>query len=258
MAQITVGYPHNPDDTEEYKKFMSSLIEVGDTPIVVMDMENKGLSYGQWSRIFDHYRDEFSHYIFIEDDYVPVLDNFDQELHDMFEEEDCGFLCGLYANDGDNFGHGVCRTPHSAISNGISSCQILDKVHGTNGFFLQNAKDSQQQVGFSKGFTDAGYAIKDWLHKYRCLYWPHKEIFRMYWDNSMKDIIVPLQFLEEGKDWGFDKFRRRSGVMRKFREREGSVKKEVPPQVRKQINAGKSQREALAQRLARQRRGLKP
>jgi len=115
LSQITIGYPENLDESQDHKDFMSSLKELNNgTPIVVMPMTNKGLSYGQWARMFSACPG-FDHHIFIEDDYVPVLDGFDEILVDMFEKSDCGFLCGLNANVGDDFGHGNCRVSHSAI-----------------------------------------------------------------------------------------------------------------------------------------------
>ena len=254
LSQVTIGYPNNPDDSDEYIDYMSSLVELEDgTPIVVMPMVNDGLSYGQWSRIFNNYRDEFSHYILIEDDYVPVIDDFDQELMDMFEEdEECGFVCGLYANKGDNIGHGACHTAHSAIANGISSHEALSKAYVRNGLYRTGAPDANHQVRFSKKFVEAGYTIKDYLHKYRCLYWPHCQKFRMYWDGThIDDIIVPIQFLEIGDDWEFEKYCRKNGRMKPYIPKPA---KEIPPHVKRQLTSARATREDLRRALLAQRR----
>ena len=44
---------------------------------------NNGLSFGSWFTVVSHYQDGFDYYIFSEDDYVMVMDNFD----DIFIKE---------------------------------------------------------------------------------------------------------------------------------------------------------------------------
>ena len=246
LSQITIGYPHNPDDSDEYKDFMFSLKSLEDgTPIVVMPMINEGLSYGQWSRIFDHYRDQFSHYILIEDDYVPVQDNFDGIMADILYNSGKDFICGMCANKGDNFGHGSCKEPHSAISNGIATCETLEGVYGETGFYDPNARDAKHQISFSNRFINNGFKIGDYIHRYRCLYWPHRDLFRMYWDGKHEeDLIVPLQFLEQGKEWPFEKYLRKNGVMQSCVERP----KKVDPSVKQDKTREKLRRDALTQR----------
>jgi len=253
LSQITIGYPENLDESEEHKKFMSSLKELNDgTPIVVMPMINKGLSYGQWARMFSACQG-FDYHIFIEDDYIPVIDGFDEILIDMFESEDCGFLCGLYASLGDQFGHGTCQNAHSAISNGISSTKILESICNNTGLH-SNDLDVRQQVRFSEKFSENDLVIKDYISRYRCLYWPHKDSFRMYWDGKHNDdIIVPIQFLEEGKDWEFEKYVRKNGVMKKQKPKSAS---RPPRTVSAQASRADLQRAVLEQRRAGQRRGL--
>jgi hypothetical protein len=249
LAQVTIGYPENPREAPEYRDYVSSLKQLDDgTPIVVVPMVNEGLSYGQWSRMYDAFRDQFSHYIFIEDDYVPVQDGFDEILVQIFERESCGFLCGLFAKKGDSFGHGSCSEPHSAISNGISSNEVLKVVHGKEGLHKKNCETGRQQVEFSNKFMESGYQIKDYLSDYRCLYWPHRDMYRMYWNGKQdEDLIVPLQYLDN-KHWQIEKYIREKELMRPAGER---VAKQVPPQVLKQIEQG---RDGIRRALERQRR----
>lgn len=252
LSQVTIGYPENLDESEDHKSFMSSLTKLKNgTPIVVMPMANKGLSYGQWARMFVACPG-FDHHIFIEDDYVPVLNGFDEILVDMFESDACGFLCGLNVSIGDEFGHGPCRNPHSAISNGISSTEILESICDKTGLH-SNDLDIRQQVRFSEKFSENNLVIKDYLHRYRCLYWPHKDSFRMYWDGEHNDdIIVPIQFLEEGKDWEFEKYVRKNDVMKKQKPK---IATPPPRTTSEQATRADFQRAVLAQRRVGQRRG---
>ncbi len=186
LSQISVGYPHNPKELIEHTDYIQGLKALDDgTPIVVYPMENNGRSYGQYSRIFDACRDQFTHYIFIEDDYVPCLDGFDVKLKNMFEGmQNCGLLCGMYSNN------------HAAISNGITSYEVLKKMWGKYGvlYFVQDEYTNQAQKEWSYMFMNAGYEIHDWIHEYRSLYYQHSRKPRSYSDGvHQNDIIIPIQ-----------------------------------------------------------------
>jgi hypothetical protein len=201
LSQVSIGNPRNPIESKEHKAYISSLKELDDgTPIVVYDMKNNGYSYGQYSRIFEACRDEgFTHYIYMEDDYVPCIDNFDTELVNMFEKiENCGLLCSLVVGEKDTYGMGLKRKPHAAISNGITSHQVLNDVWDTHGIlYYMESRYHRGQIEWSNMFIQAGYTLNDYLHKYRSLYYQHNRVARTYWDGAHgEDIIVPIQFWE--------------------------------------------------------------
>ena len=188
LAQVSVGYPCNPEETYKHTEYIQSLKALDDgTPIVVYPMENHGRSYGQYSRIFDICRDQFTHYIFIEDDYVPCIDGFDVKLANMFDDiPNCGLLCGLYSNN------------HAAISNGITSYEVLKNMwdkYGILYYFQKDGYTPQGQKEWSYQFVNAGYKIHDWIHEYRSLYHQHRSKPRSYSDGvHNNDIIIPVQF----------------------------------------------------------------
>lgn len=190
LSQVSVGHPHNPEELKEYTDYIQSLKALDDgTPIVVFPMENNGRSYGQYSRMFDACRDQFTHYIFIEDDYIPCLDGFDVKLANMFDNiENCGLLCSLFVNN------------HAAISNGITSYEVLNNMWDKYGilYLLQEGKYKHiSQKKWSYMFMNAGYEIHDWIHEYRSLYHRHSARPRSYTDGvHHDDIIVPIQFWE--------------------------------------------------------------
>jgi len=200
LCQVTVGRPECPNELPYYTECIENLKSLDDgTPVVVHEMPNTGVSYGQYSRIFDMYRDQFTHYIFMEDDYIPVEDNFDTTLAEMFDQMNCGYLCGLVFSDKkyrSNWG------PHAGVSNGISSYEVLKAIWDIHGCLPHIGRQRQEQIVFSQGFLKNGHTIEDYLHKYRTLYFQHTNSLRVYGDLHSKDIIIPIQCLEK-KEWKF-------------------------------------------------------
>jgi hypothetical protein len=62
--------------------------------VVINLRENYGMSYGAWSDVYTKYQDSFDYYIFNEDDYFFIEDNWDDYLIKKFNSLDnCGYLC---------------------------------------------------------------------------------------------------------------------------------------------------------------------
>lgn len=209
LTQVSIGYPNNPKVSKEYDDYMKSLSSLNDgTPIVVYEMKNHGLSYGQYSHIFNLCRDAFSHFIINEDDYVPNIDNFDSILYDRFNTScDCGYLCGL--TFGQNTGYGRHhRYPHAAISHGITSNSVLSDIWKKFDN-LPHQKEKKptkpEQIVFSESFLKIGYKIDDILPEYRCLYYEFRSNTIREYGNSDKDIFVPIQYLDPNPSWNYKK-----------------------------------------------------
>lgn len=93
LSQITFVINHNPDEDENYKKFIDDLPkEVNGVPLVVLRRENIGMMFGVWLHVCETYGKDFDYYFVTEDDYVPVLDNFDKIFLSQMSEK-CGFMC---------------------------------------------------------------------------------------------------------------------------------------------------------------------
>lgn len=229
LDQITIGYPYNPDESKHNKLFMESIPSTTEhgVPIVVHKIPNISRSYSQWSYMFGVYRNRFTHYIFIEDDYVPVKAGFDKILVELYEESatryNCGYLCGMMWDESGRFG--TRMTKHAAVSNGISSCSVLEKVWRKNGCLPHDkTKYESGQVLFSRGFLEANFDIKDYIDHYRCLYWQHSNVVRWYWDGQHnEDLIIPIQCLKKG--WTLQEIRTDIGIVKPVR----SVEQEPPP-----------------------------
>jgi hypothetical protein len=200
LSQVSIGCPENPDISPSYLKWLDSLESLDDgTPIVVYHMPNEGLSYGQYSYMFDKCRDQFSHYILMEDDYLPVAGNFDTILADWFDDlhasENCGFLCGLVLKP-NNRHNRPCDYIHAAVSNGITNNEVLNTVWNKFGRLpSQKVKGKKpEQVVFSQGFTACHYKLCDVLERYRCVF--HKADRGILWSfgDKEEDLMVPIQF----------------------------------------------------------------
>jgi hypothetical protein len=202
LSQITLAVNASRVEPKYFTDYISELPDnINGTPLVVIRRHNKGQSYGAYSDAFLKYGNNFDYFIFIEDDYIFVQDNFDQILLQMYNSaQDCGFLCS-YVSKWPNKINGI---PHAAISNGMSSTATLKKVIDTFGC-LPSVADIvkicdadyrvDSQVNFSHGFLKTGTKIYDYLLHYNA---PFNDVGhkKLYGSASQKSLIVPLQFPE--------------------------------------------------------------
>lgn len=183
---------------------------IQNTEIEINIRENYGLSYGAFSDIFIKYMDKYDYYMFNEDDYVIVQDNFDDYLLNKFKSlPNCGYLCGLvseYAFDR--------KIRHAGLIGGIQSYECLKKVYDKN-----NKLPSSKEIGYSNAEMDgqvaqsvairnAGYEIYDIREEYRTQIWhlnqlffPEYAIYKFFpWRD--KDLFLPMKvYLNENHKW---------------------------------------------------------
>jgi len=92
LTQITIVKPECQG--EKIEGYYDNI----DKDIVFLECENYGISLGQWLKAYYEYRDNFDYYIFIEDDYCPNIDNFDEILLKKYKQKftnNIGLLCSL-------------------------------------------------------------------------------------------------------------------------------------------------------------------
>jgi hypothetical protein len=197
ITQISIGNPDNPSKRLEFEEYIKSLTNVSGVPVVVHDVPNIGRSYGQWSRMYEQYRNQFDYYIFVEDDYQPALDNFDTVLIDMYEKKNCGFLCGLILDKTGRYG--IKAERHAGITNGIASSSALEKVRDRFCCLPHDMGEyANGQIIFSNGFLESGLSIAEYIDtgEYRALYYDQNEKIRIYGPNkNAKDIFSPAQII---------------------------------------------------------------
>ena len=137
--------------------------------------ENFGISYGAWSDIFEKYKSEYDYYIFTEDDYFFIENDWDSYLvnkHNSYE--DCGYLCMMV------------REPHSwngyrklaGSSVGIASSETLMQIYQKYGRLPSINKhsdnvyidghDIQNKFGFA--FLEIGKNVYDIRDDYKIIF----------------------------------------------------------------------------------------
>jgi hypothetical protein len=102
ISQITIMKPKVNDEHETIKDYYNidnlDLDKIKDK-IKIYDCENIGISYGQFIKAIE-IDNTFDYYIFVEDDYIPCKDYFENDLIDELNKNDISsFLClTIYKN----------------------------------------------------------------------------------------------------------------------------------------------------------------
>ena len=193
---------------EQDYSYVSQIFKI--TPKTIQNAEveisfrkNYGMSYGAWSDAFDRNEDKYDYFIFNEDDYAFVENDWDSYLVNKFNSyEDCGYLCMVIREPH----HWNDYKKHAGHSTGISSNKVLKDVKNKHGY-LPHSKEgdysSNEQFGqVMQTFVmlELGYNIYDVRDDYRVSFaWtePDSEcdIYRFHWWNE-KDLLNPMLLVE--------------------------------------------------------------
>jgi len=154
--------------------------------------DNQGMSYAAWVENFNKYKNEYDYFIFNEDDYFFVEDNWDQYLINKYNSyPDCGYLCPIMREPH----HWNEYRKHAGHSVGIASTKNILKLK--NGLPSLNSIDyssvEEIQKKFSFCFIEAGLNVYDVRDDYRVAFgWTEDDydIWRFFWWNK-KDLIQP-------------------------------------------------------------------
>lgn len=194
LSQITVVLPYSENITKKDRIRLEARRRIGKSNLVFMFKENRGISYGSWNHAYMQYRDSFDYYFFIEDDYVYTKNNFDTVLINIFNSSaNCGYLC-TYAKD-------YPAHHHAAISNGIASSTVLEKVVKQQGWLPHYAGHEMKysatgQLDFSRAFLEAGFSIADTTNVFRAPYFePLNSTIVEFAPQQREYIIQPVQML---------------------------------------------------------------
>jgi hypothetical protein len=173
LSKIVFTFNIEPEHQEYFTEAMKIIPEkVQNTNIEINVRENIGMSYGAFSDVFKKYQGEYDYYIFNEDDYVIVDDNFDDYLVNKYESlPNCGYLCGLVREKC----HGEVNR-HAGLPSGISSYECLSKIfnkynelpHSKDKDYYSNEEGQAKFTGASKEF---GYEIYDIREEYKLDFW---------------------------------------------------------------------------------------
>ena len=194
ITQVTIMAAKSPNYYDNYYD-IKSVADKFSIPVNILRCENYGYSMGQWLKAYEKYKNDFDHYIFIEDDYCPGMPNFDKIILNMYLEkfpQQIGILCSLVEGSKDfrekggypiHFEGVVCvsaRTLHKLYAfHSISPQELLDKIDSDvcPGFYWERQRGmyigGYYQLTFSYLFTMAGIEHEDYLDegKLQFPYW---------------------------------------------------------------------------------------
>lgn len=192
-------------EKEDYK-YVSDLFRI--TPKYIQGAEvelhfreNYGLSYAGWSDAYDKNEDKYDYFIFNEDDYFFVQNNWDIYLKNKFDSySDAGFVCAAIRepNRWNDY------KKHAGHSASISSNKVLKEIkteygclpHSNKRDYSSNEIEGQIEQSFS--CIKLGYNIYDIRDDYRVSFaWTgneNRDVWRMFWWNE-KDLIIPAIIL---------------------------------------------------------------
>ena len=180
-----------------FKRYIQTLPStVGNSNLILERRKNIGVSYGAYNHAFKKYHADFDYFILMEDDWLPMEDNFDTTLVKILNDRpETAYLCGYLG-----WGFGGGDDPHAGISNGIISSSIVRKVLEKGGFPHSNTSgdnyDNGQfgQVAFSQSVLPFG-KITDLSDKYRMPYFRVSEL-QCFAEQNDKIIFAPHQLIK--------------------------------------------------------------
>lgn len=159
LAQVTMVVNGDYD-----REALRQVVADSKVPVVTIERENVGMSYGAYAHAFHTCGSDFTHYIFAEDDCTYREHHFDATLLRWLEEVPrTGMVCGYVPQ-----GH-----PHAAVFTGISPRQALLDVVALRGdlpyFCMKSDRYTDHEMGgqvaWSQALIDAGWPLRDWLHE---------------------------------------------------------------------------------------------
>jgi len=189
LSQITIMRPFSDIENGYY-----TIDGYGDVKII--GCRNEYQSYGQWLKAAEIYLNNFDYHIFIEDDYVPNVDNFDTKLIDIYKEGT--YLCSTVS--------GSNNTAHCAISNGIISNntirglitkvkykQWIDDYSTKNPDLVFNGTNHQR--AFSRYLAENGISLADYRNEYLVDYYANGIFTDFSMPNPLdrEKIFTPIQ-----------------------------------------------------------------
>jgi hypothetical protein len=174
----------NSDDPDKLStSYLNSIVPpvINNIETVLIKRHNTGLSYGAWNHAA--YLVDSEYCFFIEDDYIPVIDNFDQIFMNKFTGN-IGYVCSLaWAN----------RTV-AAITNGLIKTDALKKVGGIP-HTQDNSYGPNEQAGhfiFPASLKAHGFDIIDISEEYSVPFLHSQDHLILYGKENGEAVLYPI------------------------------------------------------------------
>lgn len=149
-------------------------------PVEYIFRPNQFISYGAWQEvIMKTLDDDNNYYFFMEDDYIPVKDEFYMPFYKLFDEK-TGYVCQLILNS------------HAAISNGLMSkkvCKTLLEKYDRVFDLVKDPLDSSQEI-YLNSMQTAGFKLKDIAGDYKILFHESSNDNVVVYGNKENDNIL--------------------------------------------------------------------
>jgi len=175
----------NNGGTQPYLDYLDTLR--GTYPVI--DRENKGMSLGALSCAHQTYPG-YDYYILTEDDYIFVLDHFDEEMVELIKSvDDCGYMCQIVATDAS------CPVPFPSALAGIASVKLLERLGGIRGEDepSNHAMGDQMQKALGMQISETRqFIVADMGSRFKAPFRDAHEI-KMYYPEAPYTLMVPSQ-----------------------------------------------------------------
>ena len=200
LRQITVIVPALEEAPDEYTEYLDALpSRMGKTKIVVFPRQNIGISYGGFVEAARHYKADFSHFMLVEDDYVPVSNKFDTVFLDALtknarqQKKKAGYVCS----------HMIKDCPAHSV--GLVTTEAMAAAHKGHVAIINKRRPAELeaayciQTEFAKPVIRNGYSFGHISDHYRVpftdsRYWPsYQELSR----STGPVVFSPVQFASE-------------------------------------------------------------
>jgi hypothetical protein len=185
--------------SEIEKKAQELIIEFKkiETDIVLRDNVNG--SYGGWEEGLKKHSKEFDYAFLIEDDHVPVADNFEKKFQEYLGQEKKFYACQFW----DETGQFYLGRPHAAISNGLIDCAVFR----TKGRFkleqpMRVGRISRKyyhllernQGEFLNDFCDDGWRVVGLHDKYKSIFVSADSTIIAHGNKDGEELIRPIYY----------------------------------------------------------------
>lgn len=227
ITQISIMKPkisNNHIPIKDYYNFESLNIENIKDKIKIIECENQGISYGQFlTCINNDYIEKklYDYYIFNEDDYIPLIDNFDSLFIDEYNKNEMNYLClGINVKDNINTTR-LWKSEHISVPDfaiGLIDKNTINYLYENSTYdnlmkILLDIKKEPihfHQISFGYLLHKCNIKIRDVKEKYLSLFYENcdknfylvnldinnRRIERDYKENKYKNpLFIPIDFL---------------------------------------------------------------
>lgn len=176
--------------------------KIQNSEVRIVLRNNDGISYSAWAEYTINNLNNYDYFIYNEDDYFFIQDNFDDYLKNTFEKyKNCGYLCAISREPSgwNNF------RKHAGYAAGITSKNSIIKVYDSFEE-ISKIKDSGYKLGesvqidFTNCFINQGLEIYDVRETYRIPFSTtlkeETDIIYFFTYNE-NDLLIPL-VVEQG------------------------------------------------------------